>query len=80
MTTIADIKVHKVSGPWRILEALAIEIVNDASRNAKSDFNPVLGGGTRFMLSMERQCQRLVQQLVLLRTGVRRKRIAFACP
>ena len=53
MTTIADIKVHKASGPWRILEALAIEIVNDASKNAKSDFNPVLGGGTRLMLSME---------------------------
>lgn len=53
MTTIADIKNHKASGAWRILEALAIEIVNDASKNAKSDFKPVLGGGTRLMLSME---------------------------
>lgn len=53
MTTIADIKIHKVSGAWRILETLAIEIVKDASKNAKSDFKPVLGGGTRLMLSME---------------------------
>ena len=53
MTTIADIKNHKASGAWRTLEALALAIVNDASKNAKSDFKPVLGGGTRLMLSME---------------------------
>lgn len=53
MTTTADIKSHKASGAWRVLESLAIEIVNDASKNAKSDFKPVLGGGTRLMLSMD---------------------------
>lgn len=53
MTSIADIKLHKASGAWRTLEALAIEIAKDASKNAKSDFKPVLGGGTRLMLAME---------------------------
>ena len=53
MTTIADIKIHKASGAWRKLEAFAIEIVNDASVNARSEFKPVLGGGTRLMLCME---------------------------
>ncbi len=53
MTTAADIRNHKTSGSWRALEALAIEIVNDAAKNANDDFKPVLGGGTRLMLSME---------------------------
>jgi hypothetical protein len=53
MTTTADIKIHKASGAWRALEALAIEMVNEASKSAKSDFKPVLGGGTRLMLSLE---------------------------
>jgi hypothetical protein len=53
MTTAADIKIHKASGAWRVLESLAIEIVNDAAKNANVDFKPVLGGGTRLMLSME---------------------------
>lgn len=53
MTTIADIKIHKASGAWRVLEALAIEMVSDASKSAKIDFKPVLGGGTRLMLSLE---------------------------
>lgn len=53
MTTIADIQAHKATGAWRVLERLAVEIVNDAAKNAKSDFNPVLGGGTRLMLAME---------------------------
>ena len=53
MITIADIKAHKASGAWRTLEALAIEVVSDASKSAKSDFKPVLGGGTRLMLEME---------------------------
>ncbi len=53
MTTDADIKIHKASGSWRVLESLAIEMVNDAAKNAAIDFKPVLGGGTRLMLSME---------------------------
>ena len=53
MTKITDIKNHKATGSWRGLEALAVEIVKDASKNAKSDFKPVLGGGTRLMLAME---------------------------
>lgn len=53
MTTAAEIQIHKASGTWRILESLAIEMVNDAAKNANGDFKPVLGGGTRLMLSME---------------------------
>ena len=53
MTTPEDIKHHKAFGSWKELETLAIEMVNDASRNAKSEFKPVLGGGTRLMLLME---------------------------
>ncbi|PPC80862.1 MAG: hypothetical protein CTY39_10890 [Hyphomicrobium sp.] len=53
MTTIADVKTHKASGAWRQLETLATEIVADASRRAKSDLKPVLGGGARLMLIME---------------------------
>lgn len=52
MTTMADIQHHKTAGAWRVLEKLAVEIVNDAAENAKSDFKPVLGGGTRLMLAM----------------------------
>lgn len=53
MTTIGHIQAHKATGTWRALERLAIEIVDDAAKNAKSDFKPVLGGGTRLMLAME---------------------------
>ncbi len=53
MIAIADIKIHKATGPWRVLERIAVEIVNDAATKAKSDFKPVLGGGTRLMLALE---------------------------
>lgn len=52
-TTVADIQEHRRAGGWRALEALAIELVNDAADRAKADFQPVLGGGTRLMLAME---------------------------
>lgn len=52
MTTVEDIRAHRASGTWRALEKLALQMVMDASRVAKSDFSPVLGGGTRLMLAM----------------------------
>lgn len=52
MTPIAAIQAHRTTGPWRDLERLAVEIVNDAACRAKSVFKPVLGGGTRLMLAM----------------------------
>lgn len=52
MTTTTDIQAHKDNGSWRDLERLAVEIVKDASSKAGSELKPVLGGGTRLMLSM----------------------------
>lgn len=52
MTTIADIQAHKATGSWRVLEALAVQIVRDAAGKAGSDFRPVMGGGTRLMLAL----------------------------
>lgn len=52
MTTFEDIQAHRASGSWRALETLALQMVMDASRVAKSDFSPVLGGGTRLMLAL----------------------------
>ncbi len=46
MTTIADIQVHKATGSWQLLEKLAVNIINAASSNAKSELKPVLGGAT----------------------------------
>lgn len=53
VTTHADIQAHKLNGPWRNLERIAAQMVNDAAARAGSDFTPVLGGGTRLMLAME---------------------------
>jgi hypothetical protein len=52
VTTLADIQAHQACGSWKALDRLAAEIVKDAARRAKSDFQPVLGGGTRLMLAM----------------------------
>ena len=52
MTTVEDVQAHRSSGSWRALEKLALQMVMDASRAAKSDFSPVLGGGTRLMLAL----------------------------
>lgn len=53
LTTREDIQAHKSQGSWRDLERLAVEIVADASTRAKSEFKPVLGGGTRLMLALD---------------------------
>lgn len=53
MTTLADIQAHKSNGSWRQLERIAVEIVRDASQVAGVELKPVLGGGTRLMLTME---------------------------
>lgn len=53
MTTLQDIQNHKATGSWRALERLAQQMVNDAAAHAKIEFRPLLGGGTRLMLSLE---------------------------
>jgi hypothetical protein len=52
-TTRNDILVHKASGSWKKLEIVAKAMVDDASSRAKSEFKPLLGGGTRLMLALE---------------------------
>lgn len=53
LVTQQEIMQHKVAGSWRKLEAIAMEMVLDASHRARSEFKPLLGGGTRLMLAME---------------------------
>lgn len=52
MITKAEIETHIATGPWRHLEAIAKQMVAHASENAASEFKPILGGGTRLMLSL----------------------------
>jgi hypothetical protein len=52
VTTEQDIQAHQSHGSWRTLERFAMQLVMDAASLAKSDFKPVLGGGTRLMLAM----------------------------
>lgn len=52
MTTHQDIENHRASGSWRVLERMASEMVDDAAAAAKTEFRPLLGGGTRLMLSL----------------------------
>lgn len=52
MTTAQDIQAHKTHGSWRTLERFAWQLALHAASVAKSDFKPVLGGGTRLMLAM----------------------------
>jgi hypothetical protein len=47
-----EVRRHKESGDWRVLEGLAKLTIDKAESAAKSRLNPVLGGGTRLMLSM----------------------------
>ncbi|OWQ47192.1 hypothetical protein CDL60_12530 [Roseateles noduli] len=53
MTTRKEIQEHRRCGRWKVLEALAQEIVADAQLMAGVPFKPHLGGGTRLMLSLE---------------------------
>lgn len=53
MTTKAEVQTHRKHGSWRHLEALAAELVKDASEQAGMPMQPLLGGGTRLMLAME---------------------------
>jgi hypothetical protein len=48
-----DIRRHKEEGSWKRLEAVAVQLVLDASQRAGSELKPLLGGGTRLMLAME---------------------------
>lgn len=50
--TQEEIEQHVRSGPWKTLEQRAHLIVGTAERAAGSRMNPVLGGGTRIMLSL----------------------------
>lgn len=53
MTISADaIQLHRSTGSWRRLEAIAFEMVKDAEAVAKSTMSAELGGGTRLMLAM----------------------------
>jgi Nucleotidyl transferase AbiEii toxin, Type IV TA system len=47
-----DIERHAASGPWRSLMSLAESLVSNAEAAAGSAMRPVLGGGTRLMLSL----------------------------
>ena len=47
-----DIARHAASGPWRSLVSIAEKLVADAEGIAGSAMRPLLGGGTRLMLSL----------------------------
>lgn len=51
-TSQADIQQHRAAGPWKILEARAQLLVDDARRHGGDSFRPILGGGTRLMLAL----------------------------
>lgn len=52
-TTFQDIADHKRNGSWRALEKVALLLVDDAQGQAKAEFQPKLGGGTRLMLALD---------------------------
>jgi hypothetical protein len=53
MTSKADVEKHAQTGSWRTLMRLAADIVKDAENKAAgSPMRPLLGGGTRLMLSL----------------------------
>lgn len=51
-TSKADVVQHAETGAWRSLVEVALKIVTDAERAAGVSMHPLLGGGTRLMLSL----------------------------
>lgn len=51
-TSKADVVRHAETGAWRSLVEVALKIVADAERAAGVSMHPLLGGGTRLMLSL----------------------------
>ena len=47
-----DLAEFRAAGSWRVLEAVARRIVVDVSQRSGRDFQPLLGGGTRLMLTL----------------------------
>ncbi len=50
--SVQQIREHENHGPWRSLLARATSMVEQVSRIAGFDLEPLLGGGTRLMLSL----------------------------
>jgi hypothetical protein len=50
--TQKDIDAHLALGPWKPLQTLALEMVQDAEARAGAKMLPKLGGGTRLMLAL----------------------------
>lgn len=49
---IEDIVRFRAQGSWRVLEDIAKHMAADVTQKAGRDFQPLLGGGTRLMLSL----------------------------
>ncbi|MGH8176570.1 MAG: nucleotidyl transferase AbiEii/AbiGii toxin family protein [Steroidobacter sp.] len=47
-----DVEQHEATGPWRSLIRVAESLVADAEATAGSEMRPLLGDGTRLMLSL----------------------------
>lgn len=50
--SIEDIARFRAQGSWRVLESIAQRIAKDVTQKTGRDFQPLLGGGTRLMLSL----------------------------
>lgn len=53
LVTREQVVAHRMSGSWRSLERVALEIIADVREHASPRFDPVLGGGTRLMLDLD---------------------------
>jgi len=53
VTTHDQVRAHRQSGSWRILEQTALAIIADVQKHAGGVFQPKLGGGTRLMLALD---------------------------
>ena len=51
--TPEDIRQHKLTGKWRLLERLSDTTNKQAEKTANAPLRPALGGGTRLMLAIE---------------------------
>lgn len=51
--TPEDIRQHKLTGKWRLLERLSDTTNKQAEKTANVPLRPALGGGTRLMLAIE---------------------------
>lgn len=50
--SVEELAKFRAAGSWRVLEAVAKRIGADVSQKSGRDFKPLLGGGTRLMLTL----------------------------